>query len=102
MTKENLSSSSSRFGILSIALMFVPILTILIMDLLIYPLMGKPPTIVERISVVLLAVLPPFLGFIFAVIGLVRKEPRKWLHIIGLILNLLLSLHFGFLAAFAG
>jgi hypothetical protein len=72
------------------------------MNAIIYPLTGKLPTSVERISIIVLAVLPPVLGFIFAIMGLVKKEPRKWLHIIGLIFNLLQSLFFGFLALFAG
>jgi hypothetical protein len=102
MNETNTSSSSSRYGVLSIILMFVPILTVVVIDEIIYPLIGKVPTNVERLSIVLFAVLPPLLGFIFSIVGLVRKEPRKWLLIIGLIFNLLQSLFFGFLAAFAG
>ena len=58
--------------------------------------------IVERISTILFAFLHPVLSFIFVIIGLVKREPHKWLHIISFILNLLQSLYYGFLAVFAG
>jgi hypothetical protein len=102
MTNESTPSPGSRFGILSFVLMFIPILTIVIMNLVVYPLVGNIPTSVERISIILLAVLPPLFGFVFAIVGLVRKETQKWLHIIVMIFNLLQSIYFGFLAAFAG
>jgi len=51
---------------------------------------------------VLTLLLPAVLGFILAIVGLVKKEPRKWIHIIGLIINLLESLYFGLLVLIAG
>ena len=74
--------------------MFVPIPTILIVNVIVYPLTEKLPTSVECINIILLA-------FIYVIIGLVSRKLRKWLHLIGVILNLLQSLYFGFLAALA-
>ena len=102
MMEENPPTPGSRFGIISIILMFIPILSILAMDAIVYPLTGKLPNSIERTLIGLLAVLPPLAGFIFALVGLAKKEHRKWLHIIGLLFNLLQTLYFGFLVSFAG
>jgi hypothetical protein len=102
MTQENTPATGSRFGIISVILIFIPILMIVIMNVIVYPLTGKLPTGLERILFVLLAFLPALIGFIFAIMGLVKKEQRKWLHGIGLIFNLLQALYFGLFALFAG
>lgn len=102
MTEEKKSPDRPRFGIWSIILTFVPILVIILMNTVIYPLFGKLPNTVERISFIALAFLPVFTGFIFAIVGLVKKEPRKWIHGIGLVLNFIQTIYWGFIAAFAG
>jgi len=102
MTEETKTPERPRFGIWSIILTFVPILVIILMNMVIYPLVGKLPNSVERASFILLAFTPALLGFIFAIVGLVKKEPRKWIHMIGLIFNLLQTLYWGFIAAFSG
>lgn len=102
MTAGETANKKPRFGILSILLMFVPILTIVVMNVLIYPVFGKLPNAVERFTLIFFALLPVLLGLIFAITGLVKKESRKWIHIIGLIFNLLQTLYWGAFALLAG
>jgi len=44
----------------------------------------------ERIISALLLVLPGVIGVVFGVLSLIRKEPRVWVAILGVILNALL------------
>jgi hypothetical protein len=102
MTSQNASPSSHRFGTWSIILMFLPVTTIVLMNVVISPLFGKIPGNVEYLIAILGMLLPAILGFIFALAGLVKKESRKWVHWIGFVVNLLQSVFFGVFALLAG
>jgi hypothetical protein len=96
------SSPNSRFGTISIILMFVPLLAVVLLSFVFESIVNGQSNTIQRILMVLTLLLPVLLGFLFAIMGLVKKERRKWVHIIGLIINLLESLYFGLLVLFAG
>lgn len=102
MSETNAVPSNSRFGIYSIILMFVPILSVVVLTFVFEPIVRDLSNTIQRIMAVLTMLLPAVLGFIFAIVGLVKKERRKWIHIIGLIINLLESLYFSLLVLIAG
>jgi uncharacterized protein YqhQ len=102
MSKANELPQSPRFGILSIILMFVPILSVIVLSFILEPLVRNLSNTIQRIISVLILLLPAVLGFIFAIAGLIKKERKRWLHVIGLIFNLLESLYFGLLVLIAG
>jgi hypothetical protein len=56
----------------------------------------------ERILSLLLLVAPALVGIVLGVLSRIRKEPRAWLGILGVLLNTLFALVHGFLLAFAG
>jgi uncharacterized protein YqhQ len=102
MSKANELPPNPRFGILSIILMFVPILSVIVLSFILEPLVRNLSNTIQRIISVLILLLPAVLGFIFAIAGLIKKERKRWLHVIGLIFNLLESLYFGLLVLIAG
>lgn len=102
MSGEKIPSSASRFGIYSIVLMFVPILSVAVISFILEPLISNLSNTIQRILMVLTLVFPAMLGVIFSITGLVKKESRKWIHIIALLINLLESLYFGLLVLIAG
>lgn len=102
MSRENMQPSTPRFGIYSIVLMFVPVLSVAVISFILEPFISNLSNTIQRILMVLTLLLPAVLGTIFAIIGLIKKEHRKWMHIIGLLINLLESLYFGLLVLFAG
>jgi len=102
MSETNAVPSNFRFGIYSIILMFVPILSVVVLTFVFEPIVRDLSNTIQRIMAVLTMLLPAVLGFIFAIVGLVKKERRKWIHIIGLIINLLESLYFSLLVLIAG
>jgi len=102
MPDEKTLPSTPRFGIYSIVLMFIPILAIATLSFILEPLVDNLSNTVQRIMAVLTLFLPASLGFILAIVGLIKREHRKWIHIIGLIINLLESLYFGLLVLIAG
>lgn len=102
MSETNEAPPNSRFGIFSIILMFVPILSVVVLTFVFEPLVNNLSNTVQRIIAVLTLLLPAVLGFILAIVGLVKKERRKWIHVIGIIINLLEGLYFGLLVLIAG
>ena len=102
MSEPSEAPHSSRFGIISIILMFVPLLAIVLLSFVFESIVNDLSNTIQRILMVLTLLLPALLGFLFAIVGLVKKERRKWIHVIGLIINLLESLYFGLLVSFAG
>ena len=59
-------------------------------------------TSIERIVSFILLVLPGIAGVVFGVLGLVKKEPQKWIAILGVILNGLFVMFMLFVLSFAG
>lgn len=102
MSGKNTPLTTSHFGTYSIVLMFIPILVIAFLSFILEPLISNLSNTIQRILMVLTLLLPAVLGIIFAIMGLVKKEHRKWMHIIGLLINLLESIYFGLLVLFAG
>lgn len=102
MTELSESSPDYYFGTISIILMFVPILAVALLSFVFEPIVRDLSNDFQRMMMVLTLLLPAMLGFIFAIVGLVKKERRKWIHVIGLIINLLESLYFGLLVLVAG
>lgn len=96
------SSPNSYFGTISIILMFVPILAVALLSFVFEPIVRDLSNNIQRMIMVLTLLLPAMLGFLFAIVGLIKKERRKWIHVIGLIINLLESLYFGLLVLVAG
>jgi len=56
----------------------------------------------ERILSLLLLVVPALAGIVFGVLSILRKESRRWLGILGTLLNALFALFHLFLLSFAG
>ena len=102
MSEQSQSLPNSRYGKISIVLMLVPILSVVLLTFIFDPFINNLSNTVQRILVVFLLLLPALLGFVFAIVGLFKRESRKWIHIIGLIINLLESLYFGLLVLIAG
>lgn len=102
MSELHETPSTPRFGNLSIILMFIPILAVIFLSFIFEPIVNSFSDTFQRILMILTLFLPAMLGLIFAITGLVKKEPKKWIHVIGMILNLLESLYFGLLVLIAG
>jgi len=56
----------------------------------------------ERIISLLLLVVPALAGIVFGVLSILRKESRRWLGVLGTLLNALFALFHLFLLSFAG
>lgn len=102
MSELDEESPNPRFGIISIFLMFVPVLAVALLSFVFEPIVSSLSNTIQRIMMIIILLTPALLGFLFAIVGLVKKERRKWIHVIGLIINLLESLYFGLLVLFAG
>ena len=57
---------------------------------------------VERSVSALFLVLPGILGILFGISSLMRKEDKRWIAVIGIVLNALFALFHIFVLAFAG
>lgn len=88
-------------GAASISLFVLSIIFLLLLTLFESSFSGLSPT-AERIISTLLLVVPSLLGVILGVLGILRKDGRVWLSVIGLILNALFAVFFSFLLSFAG
>jgi len=102
MSEQSPALPNSHYGTISIILMLVPILSVVLLTFIFDPLVNSLSNTVQRILAVFLLLLPALLGFVFAIVGLLKNERRKWIHVIGLIINLLESLYFGLLVLIAG
>ena len=56
----------------------------------------------ERMISFLLLVLPGVIGIVFGVLGIVRKESKRWIAYMGILLNSLFALFHLFVLSFAG
>ena len=56
----------------------------------------------ERMISFLLLVLPGVIGIVFGVLGIVRKESKRWIAYMGSLLNSLFALFHLFVLSFAG
>lgn len=88
-------------GAKSIALFVLSVLFLLLLTVFESSLAGLSLTAERAISVLLL-VLPAVIGVVFGILSIMRKEPRPWVAILGILLNTLFALFFVFLLSFAG
>lgn len=88
-------------GAKSIALFVLSVLFLLLLTVFESSLAGLSLTVERAISVLLL-VLPAVIGVVFGILSIMRKEPRPWVAILGILLNTLFALFFVFLLSFAG
>ena len=85
----------------SLSLFLLSVLFLILLTLFEASLTGLSlPT--ERTISLLLLVLPGIIGIVFGVGGIVRKEARRWLGILGILLNAGFALFHLFLLSFAG
>ena len=59
-------------------------------------------TTTERVISFLLLVLPGIIGIMFGILGVTRKESKRWIAYIGILLNTLFVLFHLFVLSFAG
>jgi hypothetical protein len=88
-------------GLKSLALFLVSVLFLILLTLFESSLAGLSLA-AERIISLLLLILPAIIGIVFGILSLVRKESRRWIGILGILLNALFALFHLFLLSFAG
>ena len=88
-------------GAKSIALFVLSVLFLVLLTVFEASLSGLSLTL-ERVISVLLLILPGIIGAVFGILGILRKEPKLWMAILGVLLNTLFALFFIFLLSFAG
>jgi len=91
----------SHNGTKSIGLFLFSVLALLLLTLFEATLAGLTTT-TERLISALLLTLPGLIGIVFGMLGILKNESRKWLAIIGVILNGLFALFMTFVLSFAG
>ena len=89
------------FGFKSLALFLLSVLFLVLLTLSESLLSGLSLTAERSISLLLL-VLPAAIGIVFGILSLVRKESRRWIGILGILLNALFTVFHLFLLSFAG
>lgn len=88
-------------GAKSIALFVLSVLFLVLLTVFEASLSGLSLPL-ERVISALLLILPGIVGAIFGILGILRKEPKLWMAILGVLLNTLFALFFIFLLSFAG
>ena len=88
-------------GAKSLALFVLSLLFLVLLTLFESLLSGLSLT-AERVISALLLVLPGLIGIVLGVLSLIRKEPRVWVAILGVILNALFVLFQTAVLFFAG
>jgi hypothetical protein len=88
-------------GAKSIALFVLSVLFLVLLTVFEASLSGLSLTL-ERVISALLLVLPGIIGAIFGISGILRKEPKPWIAILGVVLNALFAMFFILLLSFAG
>jgi hypothetical protein len=88
-------------GVKSLALLLLSTLFLVLLTLFESSLAGLSLTAERTISLLLL-VLPAMLGIVLGMMSIARKESRRWLGILGILLNGLFAAFHLFLLSFAG
>jgi len=88
-------------GAKSIALFVLSVLFLLLLTLFESSLSGMSLT-AEKVISALLLVVPGVIGTVFGVLSILRKEDRRWMAILGVLLNALFALFQIFVISFAG
>ena len=90
-----------NLAVKSIVLFELSVLFLLLLTLFESSLSGMSLTAEKAISALLL-VLPGVLGIVFGILSLIRKEPKRWIAILGIFLNGLFALFHLSVISFAG
>jgi len=88
-------------GVKSLSLFVISVLFLILLTLFESSLAGLSLT-AERIVSLLLLVVPAIIGIVFGIISIARKESRRWIAILGILLNALFAAFHLFLLSFAG
>lgn len=88
-------------GVKSLALLLLSTLFLVLLTLFESSLTGLSLTAERTISLLLL-VLPAMMGIVFGILSIVRKESRRWVGILGILLNTLFAVFHLLLLSFAG
>ena len=88
-------------GVKSILFFGLSVLFLILMTLFESFLLGLSTT-AERIISLLLLVLPGVVGVVYGVLSLTHKESKRWIAILGILLNTLFALFQLFVISFAG
>jgi len=88
-------------GAKSLALFALSVLFLILITLFEASLSGMSLT-AEKILSGLLLVVPAVIGIVLGVLGVNRKEPNRWMAILGILLNTLFALFQIFVISFAG
>jgi hypothetical protein len=88
-------------GVKSLALLLLSTLFLVLLTLFESSLTGLSLTAERTISLLLL-VLPAMIGIVFGILSITRKESRRWVGILGILLNTLFAVFHLFLLSFAG
>lgn len=88
-------------GAKSLALFALSVLSLILITLFEASLSGMSLT-AEKILSALLLVVPAVIGIVLGVLGVNRKEPNRWMAILGILLNTLFALFQIFVISFAG
>jgi hypothetical protein len=92
---------NSGLGVKSIFFFILSVLLLILLTLFESSLAGLSLSAEKMLSLLLL-VLPAVIGAVFGVLSLVRKESRRWIGILGILLNALFAVFHLFLLSFAG
>ena len=90
------------FGAKSLALFAVSIIFLFLLTLFESYLINNMSFIGERILIVLLLVVPALIGVVLGFLGIRRREDRRWMSTLGIVLNALFALFHVFVLTLAG
>ena len=88
-------------GAKSLALFAVSVLFLILITLFEASLSGMSLT-AEKLLSALILVVPAVIGIVLGVLAINRKEPNRWMAILGILLNTLFALFQIFVISFAG
>ena len=92
----NMSMSAKSLALFAVSLLFLVLITLFEASL-----SGMSLT-AEKILSALLLVVPAVIGIVLGVLAINRKEPNRWMAILGILLNTLFALFQLFVISFAG
>ena len=91
-----MSPGAKSLALFGLSLLFLVLLTLFESLLINLSVTG------ERVLSAMLLILPSVIGVILGVLGILHKESRPWMPVLGILLSVLFALFFIFLLSFAG
>jgi hypothetical protein len=92
----NLSLGAKSIALFGLSVLFLVLLTIF------ESLLSGMSLAAEKAISILLLVLPGVIGVAFGILGIIRKESRLWMAILGILLNAFFALFHIFVISFTG